>query len=254
MSPALGFRAEHDSAKIVFHVDLVHVCVFAIVTIVLCISCRSTWRSTICTFTRMSTPVSGQHCGKRFKDSSAVRLHERTHSDSRPFQVYTATPSPSPSPPPPPTPSPIHERTHSDSKPFQVYTPHPHPLPHPHPFTQIQSHFKYALPPSPSPQPSLPCHPHPHPHHHTILILTLTQPPPHPHPHPTPTYQPDPRPVYTEPLRLHHLLALMVEAITAGFTKILPNGFMAGYSALSNQIPWNICNMYCHWLQHCNRQ
>ena len=31
-------------------------------------------------------PCECQFCGKRFKDSSAVKLHERTHSDSRPFQ------------------------------------------------------------------------------------------------------------------------------------------------------------------------
>lgn len=31
-------------------------------------------------------PCECQHCGKRFKDSSAVRLHERTHSDTRPFE------------------------------------------------------------------------------------------------------------------------------------------------------------------------
>ena len=30
-------------------------------------------------------PCECQYCGKKFKDSSAVKLHERTHSDSRPF-------------------------------------------------------------------------------------------------------------------------------------------------------------------------
>jgi len=30
-----------------------------------------------------------RHCGKRFKDSSAVRLHERIHSNDRPFPCPT---------------------------------------------------------------------------------------------------------------------------------------------------------------------
>ena len=30
-----------------------------------------------------------RHCGKRFKDSSAVRLHERIHSTDRPFPCPT---------------------------------------------------------------------------------------------------------------------------------------------------------------------